>query len=176
MDLWLVGYAAWPAPTRASKLVEHLQRRGVTHLVDIRLSPCASDPTPGRPYGPKLWNLQAGSAGIVGLLAAAGIEYTWIVELGNPQRQDHAMTVLRDHLADPTRDWPVHRGLQRLASMLSDGDGGATHALLCACGDSRTCHRTVVAHALNARHFAGGLTLREVVARRIPGDGKARGC
>jgi hypothetical protein len=161
LDLWLVGYGAWPAPTRAARLVEALKSRGVTHLVDVRLNPCASDPTPGRHYGPKPWNLQAGTAGIVGLLAAGGIGYTWLAELGNPQRQDHAMAVLRDHLADPMERWPVHRGLERLATMLRAGD--ETLALLCACGDGRTCHRTVVAEALNARHFAGALTFCEVV-------------
>lgn len=169
MDLWLVGYGAWPAPTRAARLVEALKSRGVTHLVDVRLNPCAADPTPGRPYGPKAWNLQAGSSGIAGLLGGAGIRYTWLVELGNPQRQDRAMAVLRGHLADPDAGWPVHRGLERLAGMLRDG--GGTIALLCACDDGRTCHRTVVARALGDRHFAGALALREVVDRRIPGDG-----
>jgi hypothetical protein len=162
LELWLVGYGAWPAPKRAERLVEALRGRGVTRLVDVRLSPCASDPTPGRPYGPKPWNLQAGTAGIVGLLAEGGIGYTWLVELGNPQRQDRAMAVLRDQLADEHGDWPVHRGLDRLAAMIREG--GDTLALLCACGDGRTCHRTVVAEALNARHFGGGLELREVAS------------
>ncbi len=167
MELWLVGYGAWAAGNRASRLVDALTWRGVTHLVDVRLNPCASDPTPGRPYGPKPWNLQAGSTGIVGLLGEAGIAYTWLVELGNPQRQDRRMAVLRDHLEDPTGIWPVHRGLDRLAAMLREG--GQTFALLCACGDGRTCHRTVVAEALNARHFGGALAVREVVGR-IAGD------
>jgi hypothetical protein len=169
LDLWLVGYGAWPAGTRASRLVDALLGRGVTHLVDVRLNPCASDPTPGRHYGPKPWNLQAGIAGIVGLLGEAGIGYTWLAELGNPQRQDRSMAVLRDHLDDPSGIWPVHRGLDRLAAMLREG--GETFALLCACADGRACHRTVVAEVLNARYFDGALALREV-AGRIPGDGK----
>ena len=164
MDLWLVGYGAWPAATRAARLVEAIRSRGVSRLVDVRLNPCASDPVPGRPYGPRPWNLQAGGGGIVELLAAGGIEYRWIAELGNPQRQDPAMSVLRAHLADPSGDWPVHRGLERLAAMVA---GGPPIALLCACKDGRHCHRTVVAEALNARHFAAGLTVREVVDRRI---------
>lgn len=161
MTLWLVGYGVWPATTRAARLVESLGQNQITRLVDVRLNPCASDPTPGRRYGPKPWNLQAGTAGIRGLLAEGGISYTWLGELGNPQRQDRGMAVLRDHLADSAGDWPVHRGLDRLAAMLRDGRD--TLALLCACGDGRTCHRTVVAEALNARHFAGTLRLREVV-------------
>jgi uncharacterized protein (DUF488 family) len=145
-------------------LVEALRSRGVTRLVDVRLSPCSSDPVAGRPYGPKAWNLQAATEGIAGLMAGAGIGYTWLVELGNPQRQDHAMTVLRSQLDDALGDWPVHRGLDRLAAMVRDQTD--VLALLCACGDGRTCHRTVVAEALNARHFAGGLAIGEVVAAR----------
>lgn len=110
----------------------------MTHLVDVRLNPCSSDPTPGRPYGPKPWNLQAGAAGIVRLLAEAGIAYTWLVELGNPQRQDRSMAVLRDHLADTSGIWPVHRGLDRLAAMVREG--GRTFALLCT---ARTAGRAI---------------------------------
>lgn len=161
MDLWLVGYGAWPASKRAGRLVEGLKSRGVTRIVDVRLSPCASDPVPGRPYGPKPWNLQVGTAGIAGLLAEAEIGYTWLVELGNPQRQDRAMAVLRSQIADSLSDWPVHRGLERLAKILRQG--GDVLALLCACSDGRSCHRTLVAEALNDRHFAGTLSLREVV-------------
>jgi hypothetical protein len=160
MELWTVGYGAWPAPTRAERLVEALVSRGVTRLVDVRLSPAASDPSPGRPYGPKPWNLQAGGAGIAGLLAPVGIAYEWLVELGNPQRQDPEMAILRAHLADPDGDWPVHRGLARLADRVREP--GEVVALLCACSDARTCHRTAVARALGDRHFGGRLVLRDV--------------
>ena len=170
MELWLVGYGAWPVAKRAGGLVETLRSRGVTRLVDIRLSPCSSDPVPGRPYGPKPWTLQAGTAGIAGLMAEAGVGYTWLVELGNPQRQDHSMSVLRAQLDDTSTDWPIHRGLDRLAEMIRRGDD--ILALLCACPDGRSCHRTVVAEALNARHFGGGLEPREVVSGL---KGQARG-
>jgi hypothetical protein len=129
--------------------------------VDVRISPCASDPVAGRRYGPKAWNLQAGETGIVELLRVADIAYTWLVELGNPQRQDHEMTVLRSHLADRSASWPVHRGLEKLAAMIRAGEDSL--ALLCACRDGSACHRTVVADALNADHFQDRLRLREVV-------------
>ena len=160
MQLWTVGYGRWPASVRAARLLQALTAHGITRLVDTRHSPCASDPTPGARYGAKAWNLQAGDAGIVGLLATSGIAYEWIVELGNPQRHDRSMTVLRSHLADPSGDWPVHRGLLRLASRLREP--GARVALLCSCAEAARCHRTVVAHALNDRHFGGGLTVREI--------------
>jgi hypothetical protein len=160
MELWTVGYGTWPAAVRAERLVAALARCGVTRLVDVRLSPCAATPEAGRPYGPRPWNLQAGSAGIVGLLAAAGIAYDWIVELGNPQRQDPAMAILRAHLADPAGGWPVHRGLDRLAGLVR-GPGDVV-ALLCACARAPACHRTLIARTLAHRHFAGDLTLRDV--------------
>ncbi len=101
-ELWLAGYGAWPAPVRAERLVKMLRLRGVTRLIDVRLNPSAADPEPGRTYGPKPWNLQAGrELGIVGLLGPAGISYEWLVELGNPQRRDSKMAILRSQLDDP---------------------------------------------------------------------------
>jgi hypothetical protein len=145
---------------RAGSLVEALRARGVTRLIDVRLNPCASDPTEGRPYGPKPWNLQAAGAGLVGLLEPSGIAYEWLVELGNPQRRNHSMTILRSHLADPDGGWPAHRGLQILADRIRRPD--TVVAILCACEDSRTCHRLVIARALADRHFEGRLRLREL--------------
>ncbi len=158
--LWLAGYGAWPAARRASGLVGALRDRGVTRLVDVRLSPCSSDPTEGRPYGPKPWNLRAGRDGLVGLLHGAGIAYEWLVELGNPQRRDPSMAVLRSHLADPLGGWPVHRGLDLLGAKVEAP--AEVVAILCACQDARTCHRTVVARALSERSFGGRLTLLDI--------------
>jgi hypothetical protein len=154
-QLWTIGYGAWPAAIRAERLVEALSARGITRLVDVRLSPCASDPQPGRPYGPKPWNLQAARAGLADLVGRAGIAYEWLVELGNPQRQDPDMTILLAHLADPGGGWPVHRGLERLADLVRRP--GEKVALLCACTDAKKCHRTVVARALAEWHFGGEL-------------------
>src|SRR3989442_587091 len=95
--LWIVGYGGWPTSARAERLVSALSQRGVSRLVDVRLNPCASDVKEGR-YGPKPWTLQSGRSGIVGLLNSAGLAYEWLMELGNPQRHDPAMAVLRKHL------------------------------------------------------------------------------
>jgi hypothetical protein len=167
--LWLAGTGAWPVAGRSGSLVEALRDRGVTRLVDVRLSPCASDPTEGRPYGPKPWNLQAGGAGLVGLLGPSGIAYEWLVELGNPQRRDHSMAILRSHLADPAGGWPVHRGLELLADRVRRA--GEVVAILCACEDPRSCHRLVIARALSDRHFEGRLGLRDLkTGAIIPGS------
>jgi hypothetical protein len=157
--LWLVGYGAWPTSNRAGRLVGVLAERNVSRLIDVRLNPCASDLKEGR-YGPKPWTLQAGRAGIAGLLEEAGIAYEWLVELGNPQRHDPAMRVLREHLADPRGGWPVHRGLSRLVDLVRQP--GEVVALLCACADGRACHRTVIARALADREFAGRLIIRDL--------------
>ena len=167
-ELWLVGYGAWPVARRAMGLVEALRGRGVNLLVDVRLNPCGSDPVAGRPYGPKPWNLQEGHAGLVGLLGQASIGYEWLVELGNPQRRDPAMAVLRSHLADPSGGWPIHRGLDRLAALVEAP--GAVVALLCACVDHKTCHRTMVGKALADRAGGGRLTLRDVRTGAVIAD------
>jgi hypothetical protein len=155
--VWTIGYGAWPVDVRAERLVEALADRGVTRLVDVRISPAASDLKPGR-YGPKPWTLQAGRAGIAGLLAEAGIAYEWLVELGNPQRHDPMMALLRAHLADPGGGWPVHRGLALLAARIDEP--GELVALLCACAEAERCHRSVIARALAERHFDGRLVIR----------------
>ena len=161
-SLWAVGYNAWPAPVRAEKFVGALVGRGVTRVIDVRLNPCGSDAEEGRRYGPKPWTLQPGDAGIVGLLHAVGIAYDWLVELGNPQRRDPTMAVLRGHLDDPEGGWPVHRGLDRLATAVRRP--GDEVALLCACADADRCHRTLIARALAVRAFDGRLVLREVAS------------
>lgn len=158
-QLWTVGYGAWPVSIRAERLVRSLVDRGVTRLVDVRLNPSSADTREGR-YGPKPWTLQAGTLGIVGLLAAAGVSYEWLVELGNPQRHDKAMTVLRAHLADPLGEWPVNRGLERLATLVRRP--AEVVAILCACADDRACHRTLIARALAEREFGGRLVISRV--------------
>ncbi len=161
MRLWTVGYGAWPVSSRAERLVDTLKTHAITRLVDVRISPCASNLDPNHHYGPKPWNLQAGRAGIAGLMEDAGIAYDWLVELGNPQRHDPKMTILRNHLADPSGGWPVHRGLERLAKIVQRR--GEVVALLCACPKAAACHRTMVAKALNERHFGGALTIADVL-------------
>ena len=163
-SLWTVGYNAWPAPVRAERLVGALVDRGVNRVIDVRLNPCGSDAEEGRRYGPKPWTLQPGDAGIVGLLRAAGIAYDWFVELGNPQRRDPRMAVLRGHLDDPEGGWPVHRGLDRLASAVRRP--GAEVALLCPAPTPIAATVRSSRRALAERAFDGRLLLREVKGGR----------
>jgi hypothetical protein len=143
------GYGRWPADRRWTSFVEAVRSAGVTLVVDIRHSPCPSQLDPANPYGPRAWHVRPGGVGIAAGLRAAGVGYLWAVELGNPQKTDPAMAVLREHLADPGGNWPVHRGLDLAARLVADPE--ARCCLLCACAKYADCHRKPVAEALLAR-------------------------
>ena len=148
MKLFTVGYGRWPTATRMERLIAALKDAGVALLIDTRHSPCASQLSPTSHYGAHDWNLQTGDTGIAAILQSHEIRYRWLVELGNPQKNDHAMTVLREHLASADEKWPVNRGLALLAKILL---ASGPCALLCACADWRKCHRTVIAEAARER-------------------------
>lgn len=145
MELLTIGYARWNAENRWSKLVAALRAASVQVVVDVRHSPCSSNLDPSHQYGPRNWNLQAGEAGIGRLLQSAGIEYLWLVELGNPQKNDPEMRVLREHLGNPSAPWPVHRGLAQLTKLVVEARRRC--CLMCTCKDFDTCHRKLVAEA-----------------------------
>jgi hypothetical protein len=142
------------------ELLRRLVSAGVTLLIDTRHSPCASQLEPAHHYGPRDWHLQPGASGIVSALALRGIDYLWLVELGNPQKTDPSMKVLREHLATDDSRWPVHRGLQILKDTLQRT---GPCALLCACADHRICHRTVIAEAAHARFLELAITVDHLV-------------
>jgi hypothetical protein len=97
--------------------------------------------------------------GIGPLLAAAGIDYRWVVELGNPQKTDTDMRVLAEHLADATGDWPVHRGLALVKDLVL---GGKVVCLMCACDRYAGCHRKLVAESLLGCHLPPGTAHRDL--------------
>lgn len=141
-----LGYGRWPADKRPAALVAALRAASVNLLVDIRHSPCPSQLSAESNYGPREWHALAGGKGIVPLLGAAGIEYLWAVELGNPQKVDPDMAVLREHLASPPEcGWPVHRGLALVRDLV---EKGRVCGLMCACDRYAGCHRKPVAEAL----------------------------
>jgi uncharacterized protein (DUF488 family) len=144
IDLLTIGYDRWDAESRWRKLVETLHAARVEVLVDIRHSPCPSNPDHPK-YGQRDWHLQAGENGIDQGLRAEGISYLWLVELGNPQKNDPEMRVLRKHLADPSRLWPVHRGLAELRRLVVDERSRC--CLMCACKALDSCHRRLIAEA-----------------------------
>ncbi len=149
MTLFTIGYGYWPPHRRVESMVRALLAADVKLVVDTRHSPCASQPSGGGRYGAQDWNLQREDVGIVEVLRRAGIEYQWLVELGNPQKNDPAMTILRQHLASNDPRWPVNRGLKLLWDLLRSGPSPL--ALLCACADPSRCHRSLIADEMVRR-------------------------
>jgi hypothetical protein len=155
------GYAQWPPAERAARLCATLREAGVALLIDIRHSPCPSALDPANTYGPRAWHLDAAGRGIVPLLREAGIAYRWLPALGNPQKNDPAMRILREHLADRDGGWPVHDGLAAALALVRDG----RCCLLCACADYADCHRRVVAEALQKLCGARAAPHRDLTSR-----------
>jgi uncharacterized protein (DUF488 family) len=145
--LYTIGYNVWPASKRIEGMTRALTQAPVSLLVDIRHSPCPSDPTGRSSYGPKPWTLQRGE-GILSHLKSVGVRYAWLPELGNPQKTDRQMAILRWHLTDRDQSWPVHRGLELLEGLMN---GGEVCCLLCACDKYEQCHRRLIAEAWMAR-------------------------
>jgi uncharacterized protein (DUF488 family) len=90
----------------------------------------------------------------------AGIRYTWLVELGNPQKVDPAMAILREQLKFRDNIWPVQRGLALLNELVRVESNRC--CLLCACAEFESCHRKVVAEAFCERYFEGKLTIEDL--------------
>jgi hypothetical protein len=153
--LFTIGYGRWAPDRRIKGLISELTCAGVNMLVDIRHSPCASQLTDASNYGPRDWHLQLAGHGIESVLNAANVEYRWVVELGNPQKTDPEMEVLRQHLQSSDRRWPVNRGLDLLEQMILEK--GRTCCLLCVCKDWRECHRAIIAEAIRELWRHGSL-------------------
>lgn len=164
MTLYTVGHGKWPVAARAASLIRELKAHEIQVLVDIRHSPCASDLNPASigPYRMQDWHLQAGDSGIESLLQDAGIDYLWLVELGNPQKKDPGMKVLRSHLSSRDDRWPANRGLELLRRLVVDQ--GKRCCLLCACAEVESCHRKLVTDEIsNSRAAAfGGIEIRHL--------------
>jgi uncharacterized protein (DUF488 family) len=161
VKLYTAGYQSRSTKTKdkVASLIEALKESGVKTLVDIRHSPCSSqtDPETKSNYGPKDFNLQTEGKGIAYHLELEGIEYFWLVELGNPQKNDPKMAVLREHIASGDTKWPVNRGLELLYQIVQEKDWPC--CLLCACEDYEKCHRKVIAEAFRDRFFSGNLDI-----------------
>ena len=171
--IYTLGYGRWPANMRLERLVQALLDGGITTLADIRHSPCPSNLNPQAPYGPRDWNLQYAGQGLDDHLRQVGIEYLWIVELGNPQKNDREMRILRAHLAEPDEPWPVNRGLDLLQRLVRKK--GQRCCVLCACKDYDSCHRKLIAEAFSTRFFGGNLEIRELATKGVNVIGRLDG-
>src|SRR4051794_15591842 len=98
MTLYTIGHGQGSAATRRDRLVQALNDARITQVIDVRLNPCADDLDPIAHEAPGDWRLQTMDRGIQARLAAEGIGYFWLPELGNPDPQDPAMAILREHI------------------------------------------------------------------------------
>ncbi|WP_372367799.1 DUF488 family protein [Candidatus Uabimicrobium sp. HlEnr_7] len=137
-------------------LLEALKQANIKLLVDTRISPCSSNLVEGSNYGPKEWNLNV-DRGIEVAMQKNSIDYLWIVELGNPQKVDPDMSVLRQHIRSNDDKWPVNRGLLYLHQIFDHFDGNI--CLLCACKSFSKCHRKVIAESFSDRFYNGNLNI-----------------
>ncbi len=128
--LYTIGYGG----RSRESFLEPLREHAIEVVVDVRM-------TPQRASMGMFVKAKSSAKGIEKTLAEAGITYQWFEELGNPDRNDPAMTVFRKLMTDD--------GNARTARLVAL----ATHrrvCLLCAERDPAHCHRTLV-----AEHLAG---------------------
>lgn len=126
-----------------AEFIDMLRAHGVAHLIDVRERPLSRKP-------------DFGKRRLAGHLAAAGIAYTHIVELGTPKP-------LRDEVRR-SRDYPAF--FARMDALLAEQGPALDRALaiaaaepavlLCFEADPAVCHRTPVAAAME-RRAPGGL-------------------
>ena len=155
--LYTVGYGVWPAKIRMIVMTRALKCAGITHVVDIRHAPCSAGlpPKGSSRYWPQPWHLQPCGEGIKQELNRRGIEYQWMVELGNPQKHDPSMAVMREQIRSSSDAWPIIRGLVMLRELMvvPDADIDKKVCLLCSCKSFESCHRKLVAETF-AKRFA----------------------
>lgn len=157
--LYTTGYQEWNPQQRMARLLECLKSSRIEVLADIRHSACSSSLDPLNTYGPRAWHVQAGDQSIDHLLSLNGVKYVWLVELGNPQKNDPEMVILRRQIESTDLMWPVNRGLGLLRELVSSG---AKVCLLCACADYEHCHRKLIAESLLERFFGDELEIRSL--------------
>lgn len=134
--IWTVGHST----RTAEQLLDLLKQNGIEHIADVRRFP-GSRRFPQFNEGP-----------LREALAAAGIGYTHIVELGGrrPARPDSPNTAWRnasfrgyaDHMGTPD----FRAGIDRLVALASSG----RTAILCAEALWWRCHRSLIADFLKA--------------------------
>lgn len=127
------------------EFIDMLRAHGVAHLIDVRERPLSRKP-------------DFSKRRLAAHLAAAGLAYTHIVELGTPKPLRDEVRRSHDYAAFFARmgDLLAEQGpaLDRALAIAT----AEPAALLCFEADPATCHRTPVAAAM-ARRAPGGLEI-----------------
>ncbi len=126
IKLFTYGYGSVPI----ERIIEDLKRSGVSHVVDVRLSPNSRNPA----YRRKA--LEAS-------LKTGGILYTHLPELGNINYKGGGPIAL----SEPSV------GLPRLHSAAAGAyaTGGAV-AILCVCAKPAGCHRRLISDTMQSKY------------------------
>jgi uncharacterized protein (DUF488 family) len=127
MKIYTIGYGG----RKPSEFIDLLKKVNVRTVVDVRLSP-------ERAFMGIYAKGKDLHKGIQGLLERAGIQYIWVLELGNPFKDD--------------KDWkPKYQlHLEEKGDMLCSKLYGlkTSFCLLCCEKYSSTCHRKVISEYL----------------------------
>lgn len=121
-----------------AEFLDMLRAHGVAHLIDVRELPISRKP-------------DFGKRRLAGHLAAAGVGYTHIVELGTPKPLRDEVRRTRDYVAFFAQmDALLAEQGPALDRALAIAAAGPA-VLLCFEADPATCHRTPVAAAMAGR-------------------------
>ena len=122
--IYTIGYGG----RGREEFVEALKKHGIELIADVRM-------TPNRASMGMYVKAKTPLKGIERMLGEAGIEYVWMEELGNPDREDPEMTLYR------TVIWQeLPQRTQRLAELAKT----KAACLLCAEKDVCRCHRGII--------------------------------
>lgn len=132
-----VGYEGRTLP----QFVDSLTADGVTHLVDVRLTPISRKPGFSK-------------TALAQALTAAGITYDHRPELGNPKPNRAGFGGGHDELADARRvfaEWISRPAATQALDDLAELASRTRVAVLCFEADQARCHRDVVLDQVQRR-------------------------
>ena len=129
--LYTIGYGG----RHPQHFVTLLTQANIALVCDVRAEP-------RRAYrGIYTFNPEKSSGPLPRLLAQEGINYQWLPELGNPDRQDPEIRAFQQLMGQETES-----RLQRLHTLIQAG----RTCLLCAEQDAQRCHRRIITAYLTA--------------------------
>jgi len=129
--LYTIGYGG----RHPQRFVAILTQHDIELVCDVRAEP-------RRAYrGIYTFNPEKGRGPLPQLLAQAGIDYRWLPELGNPDRQDPEIRAFQQLMTQEAES-----RLQQLRTCAQT----ARVCLLCAEQDAQRCHRRIITAHLTA--------------------------
>ena len=122
--IYTIGYGG----KGRQEFIEALKKLGIETIADVRMAP-------NRASMGMYVKAKTPQKGIQRMLGEAGIEYVWLEELGNPDREDPEMTLYRT---------VVWQELPQRTLRLVELATAKVTCLLCAEKDVHRCHRGII--------------------------------